>query len=108
MYRMNSMSSSIVEQLTCHCNPGFVYRTKSTYNSHKKSKKHVAYVSKRKEEAITATKRDNEIDLINRMIHLLTREKMELKDEIIKLKDENEMLRTYVINLTNDLSKLSI
>jgi hypothetical protein len=67
-------------------NPGFVYRSKSTYNAHKKSKKHVAYDSKRKEEAITATRRDNEIDLMNRIIGSLTREN-------IKLKDENEILR---------------
>jgi hypothetical protein len=80
------MSSAIVEQLTCPCNPGFVYRSKSTYNAHKKSKKHVAYDSKRKEEAITATRRDNEIDLMNRIIGSLTREN-------IKLKDENEILR---------------
>lgn len=45
-------SSAIVEQHVCPCNPGFVYKSKSTYNVHKKSKKHLAYDSKRKEEAI--------------------------------------------------------
>ena len=86
-------SSAIVEQLTCPCNPGFVYSSKSTYNVHKKSKKHVAYDSKRKEEAITATRRDNEIDLMQRINEKQTREIIHLKDENIHLKDENIQLR---------------
>jgi len=83
------MSSAIVEQHICPCNPGFIYKSKNTYNYHKKSKKHVAYDSKRKEESITATRRDNELDLMKRMYDTLTREN-------IKLKEELEVLQYYV------------
>ncbi|MDA9846966.1 hypothetical protein N9C10_03435 [Flavobacteriaceae bacterium] len=98
------MSSAIVEQLTCPCNPGFIYRSKTTYSTHKKSKKHVAYDSKRKDEAITATRRDNEIDLLKNWVDSLTREN-------IKLKDENEILRkeknNFITKLTNEFSNSS-
>jgi hypothetical protein len=88
------MSSAIVVAYVCPCNPEFVYKTKSTYNAHKKSMKHVAYDSKRKEEAINVTRRDNEIDLMKRMMDSLTRENIKLKDENEILCQENKNLRT--------------
>jgi hypothetical protein len=75
---------SLVEQHTCPCNPLFVYKTKSTFNCHKKSKKHIAFETKRKEEAIAATRRDNEIDLLNRLLDKKTREFIALEEKFEK------------------------
>jgi transposase-like protein len=43
------MSGILIEIYRCDCNPDYTYKTKSTFNSHKKSKRHVNYVRNNQE-----------------------------------------------------------
>ena len=92
----------IVEQYVCECNPKFNYKSKGSFNAHKKSRKHVAFSTKRKEESILATRRDNEIDLLNRMIEKITREKINLEIENENLKCENLNFKLKIKNIFNE------
>ena len=78
----------IVQQFTCPCRPGFIYKTSSTFNSHKKNKLHQNYANKRKEESINATKYENEINLLNRNYERVVREKIALELKVEQLEQE--------------------
>ena len=73
---------SLVQVLTCDCNPGFNWKSKATFNAHKRSQRHLNYENKRKDEKITATKMSNELDLMTRLVEKLTREKIELEKKV--------------------------
>lgn len=99
----------IVRTYTCPCSPGKTFSSSSTLSQHRKSKKHLAYDEKSKEQKISETKRDNELytmelKLKDREEHIekLIMEKHLLQDKIEKhLENEKniEHLCTKILNL---------
>ena len=72
---------SLVPTLTCDCNHGFNWKSRATFNTHKRSQRHINYENKRKEEKIQSTRISNERDLIQRMYENVVKEKLALKEE---------------------------
>jgi hypothetical protein len=65
--------TAIVEQLSCGCNPGKVYVSRSTYNAHKKTQRHLAWenVSSKKHAASSVIELELEIARLCKRIHEL-------------------------------------
>lgn len=75
---------------TCPCTPGKNY---SSLSQHKKTKKHLAYEAKSKEQKMSETKRDNELFTLN-----------------LKLKDREEQIEKLIMekhNLQEELKKIT-
>ena len=98
---------SLVQALTCDCNPGFNWKSKATFSTHKKSQRHLNYEKKRREEKIQATRMSNERDLIQRMYENVVKEKLFLKEENKNLREEIENLKNQLELKQRCLSKSS-
>lgn len=68
----------IVPQLTCQCNPGFVYKNQSTFLSHKKTKMHTlwATLADNKKDRARSKEFENEVERLKR--------RLEHKEEVEK------------------------
>lgn len=91
----------IVQQFTCPCRSGFIYKTSSTFKSHKKNKLHQNYENKRKEEALNATRYENEINLLNRNYERVVREKIALELKVDQLEQELLKLKQPPLKLVS-------
>ena len=113
----------LVKTHTCPCSPGKIFSSSASLSQHRKTKKHLAYVEKSKNQKILDTKRENEILSLNlriedrdNQIEKLILEKNEMKKEtekiveyeknieeliqtIQKLQTTNKGLRTENLNL---------
>lgn len=80
--------NKIIERLICDCNPGKVYASKSTFNTHKKSKRHKAWETKNQEldHRKTITRLQNEIESLKIKNGILEEKFSRLDERHIKLK----------------------
>lgn len=77
----------LAERLECNCNPGFVYKSKSTFRTHYKSQRHIAFEFKQQE----LNHRKTIIELNNQIVKLKL-EKLDLSDKYFILKDQYDVL----------------
>ena len=68
----------IVPQLTCACNPGFVYKSQGTFLAHKKTKMHTLWTTlmDSKQDRARSKEFENQVERLTR--------KLEHKEEIEK------------------------
>lgn len=83
----------LTETYQCPCRPGFIYASKQAIYQHKRSQRHKIWENRSKDDAIDATKRDNEI--------LKLRTKLEDREQTI------EKLSNKVIDLSIKNKKLT-
>jgi hypothetical protein len=67
------MENAIVEQLSCGCNPGKIYSSRSTFSGHKKTQRHLAWenVSCKKHAATSVIELELEIARLGKRIYEL-------------------------------------
>ena len=106
----------IIRTYTCPCSHGKFFSCSSSLSAHKKTKKHLAYEEKSREQKISETKKDNELFTANlkikdrdEQIEKLIMEKHNLQEKNKKLleyeKHVNELC-TKILNLQSANKRL--
>lgn len=85
----------IVRTYTCPCSPEKFFSSSSSLSQHKKTKRHLAYEEKSKEQKVSETKRDNELFTANLKIKDRDEQIEKLIMEKHKLQEENKKLLEY-------------
>jgi hypothetical protein len=104
----------LTERLTCKCNPGKIYASKSTFNSHKKSKRHVSYETSGQEleHRKTITKLQNKVEQLKNFSSLIEEkyfsQELENRKIIESYKNGVEHLEEKFKNITLKHEKLKI
>jgi FtsZ-binding cell division protein ZapB len=96
----------IIKTYTCPCSPGKFFSSSSGLSQHKRTKKHLAYEEKSKQQKISETKRDNEIFTLNLRIKDRDEQIEKLIMEKHELQEKNKKLLEYENDICLKLEQL--
>ena len=96
----------IVKTHTCPCSPGKVFSSSASLSQHRKTKKHLAYVDKSKEQKIRENKQDNEIFSLKLKIEDRDQQIEKLILEKNKLEEKLKVIPEYEKNVEDLITKL--
>ena len=96
----------IVKTYTCPCSPGKFFSSSSGLSQHRKTKKHLAYEVKTKDQKVIETKRDNEILTLKMKITDRDEQIEKLIMEKHDLQEKNKKVLEYEIYNGELCSKL--
>jgi hypothetical protein len=96
----------IVKTHTCPCSPGKVFSSSASLSQHRKTKKHLAYVDKSKEQKIVETKQDNEIFSLKLKIEDRDQQIEKLILEKNNLEEKLKVIPEYEKNIEDLITKL--
>ena len=96
----------IVKTHTCPCSPEKVFSSSASLSQHRKTKKHLAYVDKSKEQKIRENKQDNEISSLKLKIEDRDQQIEKLILEKNKLEEKLKVIPEYEKNVEDLITKL--
>lgn len=96
----------IVKTHTCPCSPGKVFSSSASLSQHRKTKKHLAYIDKTREQKILETKQDNEIFSLKLRIEDRDQQIEKLILEKNKMEEKLKIIPEYEKNIEDLLTKL--